>query len=234
MTADHNQTPAEAHGGEREAFEAWGRRQCWTMARDEANPERYHAWLANTSWLAWQARAALNVQPKGKVPDLYERLAEAHDASLDDDHRACRVILTECMSLLAAQAPAPVAGPLTAEECDRLLKSVRYMQGIAERGEGRPMRDDETVEDFVLGYVKRLEAVQAPAVVAVSLTDRERVLLDDLIRYWADHAKQCDGIQNRKMAERQKGWDLERVAMLRKLGGITAPEVDVPVQGSSQ
>ena len=51
-------------------------------------------------------------------------------------------------------------GPLTADECARILATVRYMQGIAERGEGRPMRDDETVEDFVLGYVQRLERVR--------------------------------------------------------------------------
>ena len=51
-------------------------------------------------------RAALAATPA--PADLYDRLAEAHDASLDDDHRACRVILTECMSKLAATpAPAP-------------------------------------------------------------------------------------------------------------------------------
>lgn len=43
--------------------------------------------------------------------DLRERLAEAHDASLDDDHRACRSILTECMRLIAA--PAQQAEPAT-------------------------------------------------------------------------------------------------------------------------
>ncbi len=46
-------------------------------------------------------------------------------------------------------------------------------------------------------------------------------LLNELIEQWLDHARQCDHIQNRRMAERQKGWDLERVAMLRKLAGIT-------------
>ena len=43
------------------------------------------------------------------------------------------------------------------EECDRVMKTLRYIQGIAERGEGRAMRDDETLEQFVLGYVKKLE-----------------------------------------------------------------------------
>ena len=45
----------------------------------------------------------------------------------------------------------------SAEECARVLKTLRYIQGIAERGEGRAMRDDETLEQFVLGYVKKLE-----------------------------------------------------------------------------
>jgi hypothetical protein len=31
------------------------------------------------------------------------------------------------------------------------------------------------------------------------------------------HASQCDGIANRTMAEKQKGWDMERVALLQKI-----------------
>jgi hypothetical protein len=54
-----------------------------------------------------EARAALlaHIQ-RGAVPDMYDRIAEAHDASLDEDHTGCRAILKECMRLLAA-APAP-------------------------------------------------------------------------------------------------------------------------------
>lgn len=40
----------------------------------------------------------------------------------------------------------------------RLLATIKYLRGIAVRGEGREARDDETVEAFVLGYVKRIEA----------------------------------------------------------------------------
>lgn len=39
----------------------------------------------------------------------------------------------------------------------KLTATVRYLVGIAERGEGRPMLDDETAEPFVLRYVQRLE-----------------------------------------------------------------------------
>lgn len=46
-------------------------------------------------------------------------------------------------------------------EVDRLLKTVKYLIGIAERGSGRKMRnDDETVEQFVLSYVRSLEQPQ--------------------------------------------------------------------------
>jgi hypothetical protein len=53
------------------------------------------------------------------------------------------------------------------------------------------------------------------------LTPREHELLDGLIARELDHAAQCDGIANRRMAERQKDWDMERVALLRKLKGTT-------------
>ena len=39
----------------------------------------------------------------------------------------------------------------------RLIETIKYLVGIAERGEGREQLDDETVEQFVLGYVKRIE-----------------------------------------------------------------------------
>ena len=43
----------------------------------------------------------------------------------------------------------------------RLIDTIKYLVGIAERGEGRKARDDELPEQFVLGYVKRLEAALA-------------------------------------------------------------------------
>ncbi len=49
------------------------------------------------------------------------------------------------------------------------------------------------------------------------LTPREIELLDGMIEVQLHHAAQCDRITNRTMAEKQKGWDMERVALLRKL-----------------
>jgi hypothetical protein len=46
------------------------------------------------------------------------------------------------------------------KEADRLLETIKYLVGIAERGEGKSIPGDITVEQFVLGYVKRLEAAQ--------------------------------------------------------------------------
>ena len=46
----------------------------------------------------------------------------------------------------------------SATDLSRVLETVKYLSGIAERGEGRKIGESETVEQFVLGYVKKLEA----------------------------------------------------------------------------
>ena len=51
---------------------------------------------------------------------------------------------------------------------------------------------------------------------AVPLTDREIELIDGMIQVQLDHASRCDAIANRSMADKQKGWDMERVALLQK------------------
>jgi hypothetical protein len=59
-------------------------------------------------------------------------------------------------------------------EVDRLCKLVRYLVGIAERGEGRKIKDDEPIELFVLSYVKKLEAhATSDAVSLDSQKDKE-------------------------------------------------------------
>ena len=50
-----------------------------------------------------------------------------------------------------------------------------------------------------------------------SLTEREIELIDGMIEVQRDHAKRCDNIANRTMADKQKGWDMERVDLLLKL-----------------
>ena len=60
-----------------------------------------------------------------------------------------------------------------------------------------------------------------------TLTDDEQTLLEGLIDYWADHADRCDNIANRRMAEWQKGQDLARVELLKKLRAIATMAGDI-------
>lgn len=60
-----------------------------------------------------------------------------------------------------------------------------------------------------------------------TLTDDEQALLEGLIDYWADHVQRCDAIANRRMAEWQKGQDLARVELLKKLRGIATIAGDI-------
>lgn len=49
------------------------------------------------------------------------------------------------------------------------------------------------------------------------MTERELELIDGMIAVQLDHAQRCDAISNRAMAEKQKGWDMERVELLRRI-----------------
>ena len=62
------------------------------------------------------------------------------------------------IAILTAALAEPEGEPSTVL---RLIDTIKYLVGIAERGEGRKARDDELPEQFVLGYVKRLEAALA-------------------------------------------------------------------------
>lgn len=46
---------------ERSAFEKWAAAKGCHLRRDDNNPDRYHAWLTNTLWNGWQARAVLRL-----------------------------------------------------------------------------------------------------------------------------------------------------------------------------
>jgi len=61
-------------------------------------------------------------------------------------------------------------------------------------------------------------------------TERELELLDGMIEVQLHHAEQCDGIANRTMADKQKGWDMERVALLQKIKGSLMPEQKLAVE----
>ena len=48
------------------------------------------------------------------------------------------------------------------------------------------------------------------------LSEREIELLNGMIEVQTRHFETCDLIANRVMAEKQKGWDLERITLLNK------------------
>lgn len=79
-------------------------------------------------------------------PDLKERICEAHDASLDEDHRACRLILMECVRLIDAAAPEAPA------QADPLEKLTRIQEELGLYGDkpaqaeqaAQPVRDERS------------------------------------------------------------------------------------------
>ena len=78
-------------------------------------------------------------------------------------------------------------------------------------------KTDGTPESFARAILA-LRPERAP------MTERELELIDGMIAVQLDHAQRCDAISNRAMAEKQKGWDMERVELLRRIRsfGITA------------
>ena len=57
----------------------------------------------------------------------------------------------------------------------------------------------------------------APQPAKRPLTDRELELIDGMIEVQLNHAERCDAIANRRIAAKQKEWDMERVELLRKI-----------------
>jgi len=57
----------------------------------------------------------------------------------------------------------------------------------------------------------------------VAWTSRELEFIDEMIVVQLNHADRCDNIKN-PVAEKQKQWDLERVAILRKAKGMSQRE----------
>ena len=49
------------------------------------------------------------------------------------------------------------------------------------------------------------------------LTDREIELIEGMISVQEHHAARCDTIANRAMAEKQRGWNLERIELLNRI-----------------
>ena len=77
----------------------------------------------------------------------------------------------------------------------------------------RVYEDAAKLRDDLRAALAQEEQEQGP----VAWTDRELELIDGMIEVQLHHAAQCDAIANRPMADKQKGWDMERVALLQKI-----------------
>ncbi len=112
-------------------------------------------------FVGWQlARAALS-QPSPAVPNLRARLGEAHDASLDGNHRGCRDVLMDCISELdAASQPTEPAQPATQVASVHLVQAVDYAIH-----HGWPLESRDALARIRAADIKRAEqpATQAGA-----------------------------------------------------------------------
>jgi hypothetical protein len=117
----------------------------------------------------------------------------------------CKEVDPKAWKHLLIYAPKAEQEPIwSIDECAKVIKTLKYIQGIAERGEGRPMRDNETLEEFVLGYVKRLEqAEQEPVgdalqIASVALQDIACSSQTENILWWQQRARDAQ----KKISER--------------------------------
>lgn len=88
--------------------------------------------------------------------------------------------------------------------------------------------DGNVQDDWELWQARAILALR-PA--AVPMTPREIELIDGMIAVQLDHAQRCDAIGNRVMGEKQKGWDMERVELLRRIksiGTTAQPKKETP------
>lgn len=75
----------------------------------------------------------------------------------------------------AAQTQAKAAWNV--EECEKVLSALRYVEELVEEKEGRLLKDYETLEYFVSGYVERTEAEVASLKQQLEIMDKRR-------KYW--------------------------------------------------
>jgi hypothetical protein len=118
--------------------------------------------------------------------------------------------ITALRSALAQQGQEPMAwrDPAT-DDIVSVARRAAWETDYGLGGKGRAA----TYTEPLYARPPRRETEQEP----VAWTDRELQLIDGMIEVQLHHAAQCDGIANRTMAEKQKGWDMERVALLQKI-----------------
>jgi hypothetical protein len=144
------------------------------------------------------------------VGDVQTQQCTLHEAHVDAIHEWAERAKTAEAALAQQEQE-----PLSVEDLARALVASRVIDAAAlDDPEGY---DDGVMLERVRGLHRRLAALAQQEQEPVAWTDRELQLIDGMIEVQLHHAAQCDGIANRTMAEKQKGWDMERVALLQKI-----------------
>jgi hypothetical protein len=106
------------------------------------------------------------------------------------------------------------------------FKFTRYVDG-QEMAEGVVIEREEALEAAIKKAVslcpQRLNTVLVyvpEEVEPFEWTARELELIDGMIEVQLNHADRCDNIRNSEMAQKQKAWYMERVALLKKIRGL--------------
>lgn len=209
---DTNQLPPS----EREAFEAFAQNCPMGKYSITRRGDGYDSSHTQLMWDAWQARAQVQGAPSWWMRETDEGAEWTDTAPL---------VLSGWTPLYTApqSAQATQAVPMTDVVAYAIHQVIKPSN----------MTDSDWHSGAMLGheneYREKVEQAAARAILAlrpqaVPMTERELELIDGMIAVQLDHAQRCDAINNRAMAEKQKGWDMERVELLRRIRsfGITA------------
>lgn len=136
------------------------------------------------------------------------RASSSRQLAKDWDRRATDALANLRTAIQQAEAQPPATGELVL-----FIHPDTFAMNNAHVGAWKPGHE-------LTGYIP-LYTHPAPR---VPMTERELELIDGMIAVQLGHAQRCDAISNRVMAEKQKGWDMERVELLRRIRylGITA------------
>lgn len=138
---------------------------------------------------------------------------------MNELQRAAALRLAEDLAMMDRWADSDLLRALAAEPVDfvgllREAEEIVHEKQVWKRFiDGTPLANDVPVWMATFAQYKLLTAPPR----RVPLTAREIELIDGMIEVQLHHAAQCDHILNRPMAVKQKGWDMERVELLRKI-----------------
>ena len=186
--------------------------------------------------IEWEGQPCQICQPTPEQPaPMQEPVGEVNRYGLDSHGRKWHGIHwydpnvdvahgTKLYTTPPAAQPAPVQEPVAFDDWPQYHEHAMGCgledRGITDRYDAMRYGWDEALErawEAVNLHGPLYTTPPAAQRQRMSLTERELELIDGMIAVQLDHAARCDSIANRTMAEKQKGWDMERVALLQKL-----------------